>query len=74
MTWDSRAVKPGDLYVAFPGERVDGHDFVDAAMPGAARCWCRTKWTRHGRTGAAPWWWTTRASAHVDLARDGAAA
>jgi UDP-N-acetylmuramoyl-tripeptide--D-alanyl-D-alanine ligase len=25
---DSRAVKPGELFVAIPGERVDGHQFV----------------------------------------------
>jgi UDP-N-acetylmuramoyl-tripeptide--D-alanyl-D-alanine ligase len=25
---DSRAVKPGELFVALPGERVDGHTFV----------------------------------------------
>ncbi|MFT4871951.1 UDP-N-acetylmuramoyl-tripeptide--D-alanyl-D-alanine ligase [Congregibacter sp.] len=29
---DSREVGPGDLFVALPGERVDGHDFVDAAI------------------------------------------
>ncbi|MBQ7485239.1 MAG: UDP-N-acetylmuramoyl-tripeptide--D-alanyl-D-alanine ligase [Oscillospiraceae bacterium] len=29
---DSRAVRSGDLYVALPGERVDGHDYVDAAL------------------------------------------
>ena len=28
---DTRTLKPGDLYVALPGERVDGHDFVAAA-------------------------------------------
>ena len=29
---DSRAVAEGDLFVALPGERVDGHDYVDAAL------------------------------------------
>jgi UDP-N-acetylmuramoyl-tripeptide--D-alanyl-D-alanine ligase len=29
---DSRRVEPGDLFVALPGERVDGHDFVAAAL------------------------------------------
>ncbi|WP_439105694.1 UDP-N-acetylmuramoyl-tripeptide--D-alanyl-D-alanine ligase [Congregibacter sp.] len=29
---DSRQVGPGDLFVALPGERVDGHDFIDAAV------------------------------------------
>lgn len=34
---DSRAVHPGALFVALPGERVDGHDFVaTAADAGAA--------------------------------------
>ena len=36
VCWDSRAVKPGDLYVALPGERVDGHDFADAAVAAGA--------------------------------------
>ncbi|XAS65315.1 UDP-N-acetylmuramoyl-tripeptide--D-alanyl-D-alanine ligase [Pseudarthrobacter sp. So.54] len=29
---DSRAASPGSLYVAKPGERADGHDFVAAAF------------------------------------------
>jgi UDP-N-acetylmuramoyl-tripeptide--D-alanyl-D-alanine ligase len=29
---DSRLVGPGDLFVALPGERRDGHEFVDDAM------------------------------------------
>ncbi|QGF24232.1 UDP-N-acetylmuramoyl-tripeptide--D-alanyl-D-alanine ligase [Raineyella fluvialis] len=34
---DSRRATPGSLFVAFPGERVDGHDFVaTAAAAGAA--------------------------------------
>lgn len=37
ITWDSRTVKPGDLYVALPGERVDGHKFVEDAMRAGAR-------------------------------------
>ncbi|WP_080803473.1 UDP-N-acetylmuramoyl-tripeptide--D-alanyl-D-alanine ligase [Arabiibacter massiliensis] len=36
LTWDSRDVKPGDVYVALPGERVDGHDFVGAALRAGA--------------------------------------
>ncbi|MFP4335546.1 MAG: UDP-N-acetylmuramoyl-tripeptide--D-alanyl-D-alanine ligase [Wenzhouxiangella sp.] len=28
---DSRKVRPGDLFVALPGERCDGHDFAAAA-------------------------------------------
>lgn len=37
ITWDSRNVAPGDLYVALPGERVDGHEFVEAALRAGAR-------------------------------------
>src|SRR5689334_2189777 len=34
---DSRIVEPGGLFVAVPGEHVDGHDFVaDAIANGAA--------------------------------------
>ncbi|HEY0759812.1 MAG TPA: UDP-N-acetylmuramoyl-tripeptide--D-alanyl-D-alanine ligase [Acidisarcina sp.] len=29
---DSRTLQPGDLFFAVRGERVDGHDFVEAAM------------------------------------------
>ncbi|MFQ5808414.1 MAG: UDP-N-acetylmuramoyl-tripeptide--D-alanyl-D-alanine ligase [Armatimonadota bacterium] len=33
---DTRALRPGELFVALPGERYDGHDFlVDAAKSGA---------------------------------------
>lgn len=31
MRHDSRQIQAGDLFVALVGERVDGHDFVDAA-------------------------------------------
>ncbi len=33
---DSRAATTGDLFVAIAGERVDGHDFVDAAIANGA--------------------------------------
>lgn len=33
---DSRAVKPGTLFVCLPGTRVDGHDFADKAMQAGA--------------------------------------
>jgi len=34
---DSRAALPGGLFVALPGERFDGHDFVAAAVRQGAR-------------------------------------
>lgn len=33
---DSRRVQPGNLFVALRGERVDGHEFVDAARTAGA--------------------------------------
>ena len=36
VTLDSRTVEPGDLFVAFAGERVDGHDFLGAAAAAGA--------------------------------------
>ncbi len=33
---DSRTLKPGDLFFAVRGERVDGHDFVEAALANGA--------------------------------------
>ena len=35
---DSRAVAPGDLFVAYRGERVDGHDYIGAALEKGAAC------------------------------------
>lgn len=34
---DSRDVTRGDLFVALPGTRVDGHDYLDAAFEAGAR-------------------------------------
>ncbi|TAK00498.1 MAG: UDP-N-acetylmuramoyl-tripeptide--D-alanyl-D-alanine ligase [Chloroflexota bacterium] len=33
---DSRLVRPGELFVALPGERTDGHRFLDAAVAAGA--------------------------------------
>ena len=35
---DSRLVRAGDLFVALPGERTDGHDYVDHAIQSGASC------------------------------------
>ena len=36
VTFDSREVGPGDLFVAMPGTVHDGHSFVAQAFPGSA--------------------------------------
>ena len=42
---DSRAIVPGQLFVALRGERFDGHDFVEAALAaGAAAVMVDTRW------------------------------
>ena len=35
---DSRAIKAGDLFVAFVGSRVDGHDYLESAHQQGAVC------------------------------------
>ena len=34
---DSRLVKPGDLFIAYRGEKEDGHTYVDAAIAQGAK-------------------------------------
>ncbi|MDT0261312.1 UDP-N-acetylmuramoyl-tripeptide--D-alanyl-D-alanine ligase [Jatrophihabitans lederbergiae] len=36
VEFDSRKVAPGDLFLAVPGERVDGHDYAEAAIASGA--------------------------------------
>ncbi len=38
VTIDSRAVKPGFLYIPIKGERFDGHSFIPAARESGALC------------------------------------
>lgn len=46
---DSRAVQPGDLFVAYRGERVDGHDYIAAAFDRGAAC-CLAERVPEGET------------------------
>ncbi len=42
---DSREVHEGDLFVAIRGDRLDGHDYINAACDGgAAACLCDRRW------------------------------
>ena len=36
LQYDSRKLRPGEVFFAFPGERVDGHAFVPQALRSAA--------------------------------------
>ena len=36
ISWDSREITEGCLYVALPGERVDGHSFIASALEAGA--------------------------------------
>lgn len=36
FSWDSREVTPGSLFIALPGERVDGNDFIQSAIAAQA--------------------------------------
>ncbi|MGV3526968.1 MAG: UDP-N-acetylmuramoyl-L-alanyl-D-glutamate--2,6-diaminopimelate ligase [Candidatus Sericytochromatia bacterium] len=47
ICYDSRHLEPGDLYIAQPGTRVDGHAFVQqAVIQGAAAIVCAADWYR----------------------------
>ena len=47
---DSRAVEPGDLFVAYKGERADGHDYIGTAVKRGAAC-CLAERIPEGETG-----------------------
>ncbi len=47
---DSRQAQPGDLFAAYEGERVDGHDYMAAAFAGGAAC-CLARRLPEGVTG-----------------------
>lgn len=44
---DSRAVKPGHLFVAIVGERVDGHDYLESAAEAGASAVLVSKMQEH---------------------------
>ena len=46
---DSRAVSAGDFFVAYKGERVDGHDYISAAFDKGAVC-CLARRVPEGET------------------------
>ncbi len=51
ISYDSRTLTPGALFVALPGAKTDGHRFISQALErGAAAILCRT-----APEGAGPW-------------------
>lgn len=46
---DSRKVQPGDLFVAYRGERADGHDYIGTAFDKGAAC-CLAERVPEGET------------------------
>lgn len=47
VTWDSRSVEKGSLFLALPGEKVDGHDYIASAVrSSAAACLVTREVTR----------------------------
>lgn len=75
LTWDSRDVHEDDVYVALPGERVDGHTFIDEALrKGAHVILCTQRVSENtqilaGEMGAAILEVSSTFAAITDLAR-----
>ena len=46
---DSRAVKPGDLFAAYRGEKTDGHNYISSAFDRGASC-CLAEYVPEGVT------------------------
>ena len=51
ISYDSRTLEPGALFVALPGDKTDGHRYIDTALErGAAAVLCQRAPDRPG-----PW-------------------
>ena len=49
VSYDSRRTEPGDLFVAYRGEKVDGHEYIPAALDKGAAC-CLAERVPEGET------------------------
>ena len=38
LSWDTRTLEPGNIFLAMPGQRVDGNDFIVRAIAAKAAC------------------------------------
>ena len=52
LCFDSRKVKPGDIYFCLPGLTFDGHDFIDSAIENGAICIVHSKEIENKKLGA----------------------
>ncbi len=52
LSFDSRKIKPGDMYFCMPGLTFDGHDFIDQAIDKGAIAIVHSKPVEHPRGGA----------------------
>ncbi len=52
VSTDTRAVRPGELFVALRGERYDAHEFVDQALAAGAAALMIERWTEGCRAPA----------------------
>ena len=52
LSFDSRKVKPGDVYFCLPGLTYDGHDFIDDALDKGATCIVYSRDLKEKRPGA----------------------
>ena len=43
LSFDSRTVRPGNIYFCLPGLTNDGHDFIDSAIKNGAVCIVHSK-------------------------------
>lgn len=53
---DSRRVNPGDLFVAIPGERVDGHDYIAQAIERGATAILAQRAPQSERESSVSYW------------------
>ncbi len=52
LTFDSRKVKPGDMYFCLPGMTYDGHDFIEQAIENGAVCIVHSRRLENMKEGA----------------------
>ena len=52
LSFDSRTVRPGNIYFCLPGLTNDGHDFIDSAIKNGAVCIVHSKELLNMASGA----------------------